>query len=416
MNAQSTPRRIVHRIKVTFTVLGLCLVFGLSTLFAYLWFEHRSELTLPTPTGPFAIGRAIYDWADDKTADPFAPVPNTRRELLVWMWYPATTAQSAPEGDYVSGSLRSAIARQSGVLLSKFLTRDLSKVRTHSRPSANVSSQQQSFPIILMRAGASLEVASYSTLAEDLASHGYVVVGIDAPFRTGIVAFPDGRVVTRPPQNDPEACLNKAGQERERCAERFLTAWNSDLAYVLDRLVQLNASDPSGRFTGRLDLTRVGVFGHSFGGAQAAEFCSLDTRCKAAIDLDGAPHGSVIQTGIHCPFMFLLSDHSREFDPESRQIKSDIRSVYDHTPANERLLVTIRGANHFTFSDDGAMLKSRLLRGVLRGLGKLGMDGDRQLAVTAYCLHTFFDVYLHSPSVEPPQIASSLYPEIEVLN
>lgn len=407
-------RKLLRRIKVAFRVLAVCAVVGISVLLASLWLEHRFELTLPQPTGPFAVGRAVYDWVDPRAADPFAPVPETRRELLVWIWYPAVPVPSAATADYLPAPQRAAIARQTGVLLSKFLTRDLSKVRVHSLLDVDVSPQRQAYPIIIMRAGASLEVAGYSTLAEDLASHGYVVVGVDAPYRTGIVSFPDGRVITRSPQNNPEACLNVTGQERERCAERFLIAWNSDLAWVLDRLAQLNLSDPSGRFTGKLDITRVGVFGHSFGGAQAAQFCAQDSRCKAAIDLDGAPHGSIIQTGVHRPFMFLLSDHSREPDAHSGQIMSDIQSIYDRTPANERFFVTIRGANHFTFSDDGALLKSHLVRGVLRALGKLGMDGDRQLAVTTYCLYTFFDSYLQGSSVSPPQLASPLYPELQV--
>jgi len=41
---------------------------------------------------------------------------------------------------------------------------------------------------------------NYSTLAEDLASHGYVVVAFDAPYRTGQVVFPDGRVIARTPE------------------------------------------------------------------------------------------------------------------------------------------------------------------------------------------------------------------------
>jgi len=188
------------------------------------------------------------------------------------------------------------------------------------------------------------------------------------------------------------------------------------MVFVVDRLEHLNTSDPSGKFTGRLAMTRVGVFGHSFGGAQAAHFCSQDSRCKAGIDVDGSLHGSVIQTGIHKPFMFLLSAHG-DFSSEAevRQIRSDIQSVYDRLPADGRLRVVIRGASHFTFSDDGAMLKSHLLRGVFRLLGKLGIDGRRQLALTSYCVDSFFDAYLKGASVSRVKISSPLYPEIEVL-
>ncbi len=246
-----------------------------------------------------------------------------------------------------------------------------------------------------LRAGASLEVWNYSTLAEDLASHGYVVVGFDAPYRTGVVVFPDGRVVRRIPQNDPELCLEKTGPERDRCANRLLTAWTADIAFVLDRLKQLNGSDASGKFTGRLDLARIGVFGHSFGGAAAALFA---TKIRGAR-----------------PFMFLLSDHGHESDPEGGQIAADLHSIYDRLPPDGRAFIEIRGANHFLFSGDGALLKSHIVLRALRTLGIVGIDGRRQLAVTARCVHTFFDAYRKGASVSPPQIASPLYPEIVVL-
>src|SRR5258708_6806276 len=54
------------------------------------------------------------------------------------------------------------------------MTRDLSKVHGHSARYPGVSPQQRSYPVVIMRAGASAEVVNYSTLAEDLASHGYV--------------------------------------------------------------------------------------------------------------------------------------------------------------------------------------------------------------------------------------------------
>jgi len=187
------------------------------------------------------------------------------------------------------------------------------------------------------------------------------------------------------------------------------------MAFVLNRLEQLNVSDASGKFTGRLDMTRVGVFGHSFGGAAAALFCHEDSRCKAGIDVDGAPHGSVIQAGIDRPFMFLLSDHSHESDAEGSQIGANIRSIYDRLPPDGRAFLEIRGANHFLFSDDGALLKSHIVLRALRALGVVGIDGRRQLAVTAYCVHTFFDAHLKGTSVSRLNISSPLYREIEVL-
>src|SRR5713101_4295776 len=344
MNPPMKQQRLARRIFKGFAVLAMLGVLGIATLLASLWLEHRTEVTLPTPTGAFAVGRALYDWADEETLDTLAPGPGIKRELLAWIWYPAVAGSSAAIDDYLPVPLRTAVERQSGVLLTQFLTRDRSKVHTHSLRDADLSAQQRSYPVVIMRAGASLEVWNYSALAEDLASHGYVVVGFDAPYRTGRVVFPDGRVIARRPENNPELF---SGEELTRLANKLLAAWTADIAFVLDRLERLNASDAPGKFAGRLDMTRVGVFGHSFGGATAAQFCSQDSRCKAGIDVDGSLHGSVIQTGIHQPFMFLGSDYGDfSSDAEIRQILADIQSVYDRLPADGRLRISIRGANH----------------------------------------------------------------------
>ncbi len=113
--------------------------------------------------------------------------------------------------------------------------------------------------------------------------------------------------------------------------------------------------------------------------------------------------------------MFLLSDHGHESDPEGGQIAANLHSIYDRLPPDGRAFIEIRGANHFLFSGDGALLKSHIVLRALRTLGIVGIDGRRQLAVTARCVHTFFDAYRKGASVSPPQIASPLYPEIVVL-
>jgi dienelactone hydrolase len=415
MNAPMKQRWLAGRIFRVFAVLAMLGVFGIGVLLGSLWLEHRAGLTLPTPTGPFAVGRAIYDWTDDAAFDTLAPVPGVKRELLVWIWYPSAAGPSAATDDYLPAPLRMAVVRARGPLISELLTRDLSKVHPHSIRDADVSRQERSYPVVIMRAGASAEVANYSTLAEDLASHGYVVVGFDAPYRTGVVVFPDGRAIRRTPENNPELCLGRLGQERDRCVNRVLTAWTADVAFVLDRLERLNTLDSPGKFAARLDMTRVGVFGHSFGGATTLQFCHDDSRCKAGIDVDGAPHGSVIQAGVRQPFMFLLSDHGHSANPESRQVEADIQSIYGRLPPEGRLRIAISGGNHFFFSDDLALLKSHIVLGTLRMLGILRIDGRRQLAVTAYCVHSFFDAYLKGAGASRLEISSPLYPEIQVL-
>lgn len=77
--------------------------------------------------------------------------------------------------------------------------------------------------------------------------------------------------------------------------------------------------------------------------------------------------------------------------------------------------MAIRGANHFTFSDDGALLKSNFVRGMLRAFGKLGIDGRRQLAVTAYCVRTFFAAHLKSTGNSKLELSATQYPEIQIL-
>ena len=392
-------------------VVAMLGVLGIIGLLGLLLLDHSRETTLPAPTGPFTVGRTTFAWNDPAHADPLAPKPG-QRELLAWIWYPAAPRQpSQPFDDYLPAPWRAAIQRQLGTLLTQFLTRDLSRVRAHSIRDAEVSPQQSSYPVVFMRAGLAALTADYTALAEDLASHGYVVVGFDAPYRSFVVVFPDGRVVARASQNNADLV---SGPQLEQLANKLEQAWSADLGFALDQLERLNASDPSGRFLGRLDLQRVGVFGHSLGGAVALQFCHDDARCKAGIDVDGLPLGNVITAGVTQPFMFLLSDHRGERETETRPVEANIRSIYDRLPGDRRLEIVIRGANHFGFSDDGAMLKVPLVMSVLQALNIVHLDGRRQIAVTAHYLSTFFDVYLKGVPASKLESQSD-YPEAEYI-
>ena len=389
----------------------MLIVLGIALLLGLLLLDHNRDTALPAPTGPFPVGRATYLWTDDVHTDAMAPQPNTKRELVAWVWYPAAAATpSKPVDDYMPAPWRTALEREIGVPLTQFLTRDLARVHGHSIPDADLSPEQHSYPVVFMRAGLSALTLDYSTLAEDLASHGYVVVGFDAPYRTFVTVLPNGTVITRTPQNNADAF---SGIEQENLAGRLVQAWTADMTFALDQLERLNASDPSGRFVGRLDMQRVGVFGHSLGGATALQFCHDDSRCKAGIDVDGAPWGSVVRDGVTQPIMFLFSDHSTDAaDPQEKQIEANFQSLFDRLARNRCYQITIRGANHFMFSDDGAALKSPLLVRALRMLGIVKIDGRRQIAITEHFIDAFFDVYLKGAPASELN-SSPQYPEVE---
>ncbi|MGH9738429.1 MAG: hypothetical protein ACRD4X_07540, partial [Candidatus Acidiferrales bacterium] len=160
----------------------------------------------------------------------------------------------------------------------------------------------------------------------------------------------------------------------------------------------------------RLAMARLGIFGHSFGGAQALQFCHDDKRCKAGIDLDGAPYGSVVQDGLQQPFMFVLEDISN-VDSDSERIVGHMRSIYDRLP-DGGYFVPLEGANHFTFSDQ-MLIKCPLLIELMRLAGVGRLNGQRGLQITAAYVHTFFDVYLKGAPRSELAAISVRYPEAD---
>lgn len=381
-------------------------IVGAAVLVALIRVEHSATMELPAPTGRFAVGRAVYDWVDVTKTDALAPSSSAHREVLVWIWYPAV-GQSGALAEYLPDWWRAAYDRSNRAEgLMDLLTRDAAKVRVHSWQDAAISSDEPAYPVAIFRAGLGALSTDYTTLVEDLASHGYVVVGFDAPYRTGAVVFPDGRIVARPPELNPE---NFDGLELDGLIDRLLALWVDDVKFVVHRLESLNSADPQGRFTGRLDLRKLGMFGHSFGGAQSLQFCHDDTRCKAGIDIDGDPFGSVLREGVHQPFMFLIENMSIS-PPGSAEVLGKLRALYDRLP-DSRLFVTIRGANHFSFSDQ-ILVKTRYVVAPMLFLAG-GLYQRRGLAITADYVHTFFDVYLKD---QPRAILDNLrrnYPEAQ---
>jgi dienelactone hydrolase len=403
--------RIVMRVVKAVGVLALIAVAGLTVLLAALWVDYGRSTPLPDPSGSYKVGRTTYVWRDETRVNPYAPVAVTKQDLAVWIWYPAAPTTSARKSEYLPEYWSRALVRHEGFILGRLLSRDLTRVEGHSWRDAEVSSEQAMYPVVILRAGGGALSSDYTTLAEDLASHGYIVVSFDAPYRTVITAFPDGRVALRAAGGDFDRMPSSATQH---LVTQLMSAWIADFKFVLDQLQELNANDLTGRFKGKFDMQKVGIAGHSLGGATAAQFCHDDPRCTAGIDIDGMPFGNVIQDGLHQPFFFLMSDHSKESGSEPQTVERNIESIYDHVPEGKRWGMTISGANHFTFSDQ-MFTKSPILMFFLRRAGVMGsLEKRRGLAITSACVHTFFDVYLKGAPADEMNSLPALYPELKM--
>lgn len=243
-----------------------------------------STSTVLVPPGHYATGRMEFDWIDEARPDPFAS--DAKRELDTFLWYPAEKRGGNPaiclRGNW-SRNLEPPI-RWAGYY----------RGRTSSRESAAplVCSVQKSWPVVVLSTGFDHIPADYTSLAEALASEGYVVATPANTYTGATVVYPDGRIA----KNRDDASDLK----------RTLHVWTEDIGTVLKRLEALNA-DTRSAFFHRLDFSRIAIVGHSFGGDASAEFCANEAQCTAGVDLDGSLFGDAAHKGIRRPFLFLLS-------------------------------------------------------------------------------------------------------------
>jgi hypothetical protein len=246
----------------------------------------------------------------------------------------------------------------------------------------------------------------YASLTEDLASHGYVVIGINPTYSSALIEFTDKRIVRQNSSgNIPE---NLMGADLQSALDSLVEVWSGDITFVLNQAEKINAAGSGSIFQGRLDISRAGAWGHSFGGAASAEAALQDSRLKAAINLDGYPFGKVVNAGLHTPFLQFWSEPLGSND--SSWLDAKTRSQNMLAPlGKDGYTLSLRGAQHFNFSDYALFYAPGM-----HGLGLLGsINGARGLRITADYTLAFFDHYLKgipAPLLDGP---SSAYPEVQ---
>jgi predicted dienelactone hydrolase len=170
--------------------------------------------------------------------------------------------------------------------------------------------------------------------------------------------------------------------------------WVEDNQFVVDTLGEVQA--PVAGFTDVLDTTRLGVIGMSYGGAAAGEFCKVDSRCDAGVNLDGTQFGGHWNQPVAAPFLM--------FYHEQHQGGNDYAYV---PPAHDFWDYTVKGSLHTDFTD---FIYAWPL---LKTIGFSGsIDGWRMIDITSAVQLSFFDHYLKGQPIRGELFTD--FPEIIV--
>jgi len=321
-------------------------------------------VTLPEPTGPYRVGIVDRELRDE----------SRDRRLMASVWYPAEEGGAPAPLTHNPDEVMNALADQTG--LPALLFQHLRYVTLAASESAPVLTDSDPFPILVFSHGlVGMRLQNSSTLQE-LASWGYVVVAIDHTDAAAVTVFPDGEAR----YYDSERFGIPSGVEptKDLTDERMFPVWVADQRFVYDTLETWAVHDPL--LANTLDLTRIGSFGHSFGGATALEVCRVDPRCRGSVDLDGGLYGGSETHPAIRPLLLMTSADS-SLDTEAVQgwnalVQSATAGAY---------WLELPHSNHLSFTF------SQLLSPLL---APPGFDPREGLAIVDTYLRAFFETHL----------------------
>ncbi|KIH96614.1 acetylhydrolase [Streptomonospora alba] len=379
------------------------------------------RLEPPEPTGPHAIGRADLHLVDESRGHPWVQGAK-QRDVVVSVWYPAEDAGGEP-APYMSDAAAGAMSSEmEQVGLSRDAV-DFAGSTTHAVVGADVADGAGKLPVLLYSHGFNQSRYQATAQLEELAARGYAVVAMDHPYETEAVQLPGGRVLR---ENAPDLT---AATYRSAIATRV-----ADTRFVLDTVERIaRGGDPAegGQslphgFGDALDLSSIGMFGHSAGGLTTAEAMLVDDRIDAGVDLDGsiAYHvgdqewAEATVKGVDRPFMVMNGGLSKG-EPDTRAHSADLRRFRRNStgPFAELFL---KNAEHMSFIDTqwmAAQVEAELDPGgpawedeIAAAVGS-GDSRDSVAAQRAY-ITAFFDEYvrgreqplLDGPSPEHPAV------------
>ena len=357
--------------------------------------------SISPPNGPYKVGTRIYELTDSSRDELYSAKDEPRR-FMIQLWYPSDAKPSDQRAPWMQNADVYAPTISKFLGLPSFFLDHLALVKVPAYIDTPIVPTTEGYPVVLFSHGWNGFNAQNTSQALNLASHGYIVVGIQHPYGAVVTVFQDGTVVRNDPSALPEGVPD---EEYKIAAQKLVNQWAGDISYALD-FIEAQNNDSASPLYNSIDTSKIGAYGHSTGGGATIRFCGTDERCKALLGQDPFMRpvsDEVVEHGVTQPSFFMFSQswadetdsrNNQLFDPFYKRSEDPLGSIY------------IDGTKHYDFSD------LPLLSPLAPQLGLKGpINGKRVTLIVNDYLLSFFDAALKGKSTEWFQNPSS-YPEV----
>jgi len=318
------------------------------------------------PTGEYTIGTEIYTLTDESREEYFTQEDDNRK-VTIQFWYPLEKEDN------------------------KEVVKDTK------------------FPLIIFSHGAfGYRMSNYSTFQE-LASNGYTVCSIDHTYHAFMTNQEDGERIIGNMEFMNSAMNAQNGvleaEEIYTLGLEWMDLRTKDMSFVLDYIKEMASKDDSDTVFQTINIEKIGVLGHSLGGATAAQIGRDDEAVDAVIVLDGTMLGEIVgfedgkEIISNVPYPKpIMNIYNEEHYKEALGLQEEYANMIASKNALDSYEVMIKDSGHINFTDlpMASPFLSRLL-----GTGYVE---------PRYCIETtndvilqFFNYSLKSSNIEIPK-------------
>ncbi|KJB88036.1 hypothetical protein AZ66_09715 [Paenibacillus sp. E194] len=408
-----------HSRKMVNLKIGKLLKYSLSSIIIILMVVstglsvYLPVFDLPKPDGPEKVGTQTFHFTDQNRDEVLTEDQSDKRELMVQIWYPTENKNNNkreslfPKDKEMFKKYVQTYA--DSLSLPDFVFDYWKYSRTNSYENVEILPSTSPYPLVLLSHGMATSKVLHASQAENLASHGFIVITIDHTYSTFATIFPNGSVTGYKTKNTTIDDRKKVGN-----------IWTQDVEFVINQFEKLNSGAIESQFKGKIDLNNIGVMGHSFGGATAFNATYLDHRIKAGINMDGSLIEVENRDVINKPFMFIRSgsfkdwlvDFKNDKNSDNEIIKqlSDELNIMQNVIKHGGSTIYVEGTEHFNFTD--LQFYSPLIK--LTGITG-NMDGKRGSWIVNQYVLDFFNKHLKGTGGNLIQGPNDMYPEVKFI-